>query len=149
MSEGRVTGHCLCKAVVFEYDAAPKWTLYCHCESCRRAASAPAVVWISVPRASFRFAKGAPRTYQSSPGITRGFCGTCGSPLTYESERMPDEVHIYAAALADPTAVAPTLHVFAAEQLPWFEVADTLPRYAVTRAGGAQPLRHGPRADKG
>jgi hypothetical protein len=101
--------------------------------------------WISVARAAFRFTKGSPRYYASSPGVKRGFCENCGSPLTYQAERVPDEIHLYAASLLDPANMRPTRHVFVAEQLPWFEVHDELPRYATTSRGGAAPVRMGPR----
>ena len=127
------TGHCLCGAVQFSYDAEPKWTLNCHCESCRRAISAPMATWLSIPRAALRFIAALPEYYASSSGVRRGFCGKCGSPLTYENEQIPDEVHIFAGALADCAAVQPQAHVFVAEQLPWFDTADKLPRYQQTR----------------
>jgi len=145
MSSGTVEGHCLCGAVVFEYDAEPHWIVHCHCESCRRATSSPITTWISVPRRAFRFTQGMPCYFSSSPGARRGFCATCGSPLTFEAERIPDEVHLYAASLADPAKVTPTRHVFVEEQLPWFETADELPRFAKTSRGGAQPIPHGPK----
>ena len=126
-------GHCLCKAVRFTYDGEPKWTLNCHCESCRRAISAPMATWLSIPRASLRYTAAMPEYYASSSGVRRGFCGKCGSPLTYENEQIADEVHILAGALADPGAVQPQAHVFVAEQLPWFDTADKLPRYQQTR----------------
>ena len=138
------TGHCLCRAIAFVYDAEPRWTLNCHCESCRRATSAPMATWICVPRAAFRYTAGAPSYYASSEGVRRGFCGKCGSPLTYENTKVPDEVHVLAGALDDPNAARPTAHVFSAEQLAWFDAADALPRYAQTRRNGP-PVRHGPR----
>jgi len=144
MAASRIEGHCLCRSVVFEYDAEPNWTLHCHCESCRRATSSPMTTWISVPRAAFRFKQGMPSYFNSSPDVTRGFCATCGSPLTYENRRLPDEVHLLAASLADPAHVRPSRHVFVDEQLSWFEIADRLPRFAKT-SRGAQPIRHGPR----
>jgi hypothetical protein len=64
--------------------------------------------------------------------------------LTYESERIPDEVHLYAASLVNPLIVSPSRHVFVDEQLPWLEIADQLPRFAKTSRGGAQPIRYGP-----
>jgi hypothetical protein len=143
MSVLPVEGHCLCRAVIFEYDAEPNWTLHCHCESCRRTTSSPMTTFISVPRSAFRFKRGTPRYFNSSPDVTRGFCATCGSPLTYENRRMPDEVHLYAASLADPSLVRPSRHVFAEEQLPWLEIADQLPRFATTSRGGAPPVRYG------
>ena len=145
MSNVPVQGRCLCGSVQFEYEGAPNWIVHCHCESCRRATSSPMTTWISVPRNAFRYVKGAPRSFRSSPGVKRGFCETCGSPLTYEGERIPDEVHLYAASLSDASHVTPSRHVFAKEQLPWFETLDDLPRYATTGRGGATPVRIGPR----
>jgi len=143
MSNHSVEGHCLCRAIVFEYEGEPNWTLHCHCETCRRATSSPMTTWVSVPRAAFRFTRGTPRYFASSPGVRRGFCEKCGSPISWEGERVPDEVHLYAASLANPLELSPSRHVFAAEQLPWFETADNLPRYAATSRGGAQPIRVG------
>ena len=139
-----ITGRCLCRAITFAYDATPRWTLNCHCESCRRATSSPMTTWITVPRAAFRFTRGEPTYYGSSPGVRRGFCPKCGSPLTYENEEVADEVHLLAGALDEPNLARPTAHVFTEEQLAWFESADRLPRYAKTRRDGPA-LRHGPR----
>ena len=107
--------------------------------------SSPVTTWINVSTASFRFTKGAVAIFSSSPGVRRGFCPACGSPLLYENDKMPDEIDLYAASLSDPTTVAPTRHVFAGEQLPWFEVHDGLPRYATTMRSGAPPIRRGHR----
>ena len=140
------TGRCFCRAVTYEFTGTPKWTVHCHCESCRRATSSPVTTWISVPREALRFTKGAPRYYRSSPGVKRGFCGECGAQLTYENEGRAGDVDIYAMTLDDPTHIEPRAHVFAAEQLPWIEILDELPRFAKTSEGGkASPIRIGPR----
>jgi hypothetical protein len=139
------TGHCFCRSIAFAFEGEPRWTLNCHCESCRRATSSPMATWISVPRTALRFTGGERSYYASSPGVRRGFCGRCGSPLTYENEQLPDEVHILAGALEEPDAARPSAHVFSEEQLTWFDVADELPRYARTRRDGPV-LRHGPRS---
>jgi hypothetical protein len=138
------SGHCLCRAVAFRYEGKPNWTLYCHCESCRRATSSAVATWISVPRNAFRFTAGEPAYYASSPGVRRGFCARCGSPLSYENERLPGEIHLLAGALSDPRVVEPTAHLYVRDQLPWFETADALARYERFRRDGG-PLRHGPR----
>ena len=145
MTDCSVEGHCFCRAVRFAYTAEPNWVLHCHGESCRRATSSPVTTWISVPKGSFRFTQGSPRTYQSSEGVTRGFCATCGSQLTYENARIPDEIHLYAASLSHPSQISPTRHVFVEEQLLWFDIGDSVPRFAKTSRGGAEPVCVGPR----
>src|ERR671919_609806 len=102
------TGHCLCGAVAFAYDGQPNWTLNCHCESCRRATSGVMTTWLSIPRAAFRYTRGAPAYFASSPGVRRGFCAQCGSPLTYENERLAGEIHVLAGALTEPERVQPS-----------------------------------------
>ena len=145
MDATSVSGRCLCGSIVFQYTGAPNWTLHCHCESCRRATSSPITTWISVPRSAFAFTKGAPRYFHSSPGVRRGFCENCGSPLTYENERVEGEIHIYAVSLLDANYASPSCHVFVNEQLPWFEALDDLPRFATTGRDGASPIRIGPK----
>jgi hypothetical protein len=93
---------------------------------------------------AFHLTKGVWTAYVSSPGVTRTFCGRCGSPIAYKSERVPNQIDLYVGALRNPAAVEPTFHVHVAEQLPWFETADLLPRYERTQRG-ARPVRHGPR----
>lgn len=68
--------------------------------------------------------------------------------MSYEHDNLPDEVHLYAASLDDPAGavVVPSRHVFVAEQLPWFDVHDALPRYATTSQGGTKPVGVGPGA---
>ncbi len=73
----------------------------------------------------------------------RGFCGDCGSPIHYRTERRPDTIDLYACTLDDPAAITPQCHVYAVEQLPWMEVLDDLPRYPGS-SSGAPPIRRGP-----
>ena len=88
-----------------------------------------------------------PVAYESSPGVIRTHCGRCGSPMTYSSNRKPTQVDIFICTLDDPAAVAPTYHAHTEEQLPWFEIADALPRFW-KGSSGTQPVRHGPRPVK-
>jgi hypothetical protein len=138
-----VTGRCLCGDIRYEYIGTPVKILHCHCESCRRHTASPVGSFVCVPRESFRFTQGEPVAYASSPGVTRTHCGRCGSPMTYTSESN-NQVDLYIATLDNPAAIVPTYHVFADEQLPWFEIADALPRYA-RGSKGSEPVRHGPR----
>ncbi|MGB9369369.1 MAG: GFA family protein [Xanthobacteraceae bacterium] len=142
-----VTGRCLCGDIRYEYRGAPLKVLHCHCESCRRHTSSPVAPAVCVTRDSFRYTKGEPVTYVSSPGVRRTHCGRCGSPMTYESDRNMNQVDIFIGTLDDPASVAPTYHVHVEEQLPWFEVADAAPRYARGKTGN-EPVRHGPKPIK-
>ena len=143
----KAEGRCLCGAIAFEFAGEPNWIVHCHCESCRLATSSPMTTWVSVPVQALRFTKGKPHYFNSSAKARRGFCRSCGSPMTYENAGLPDEVHVYAASLQPGFPVEPSRHVFVEEQVDWLEIHDDLPRFATTSQGSAQPIRNGPRAD--
>jgi hypothetical protein len=118
MSEGR----CLCGNIRFTVDGPPKWTSYCHCGSCRRHTGAPVSAYAGFEASKVSFTGGALAYFESSPGVRRGFCGRCGSTLTYEGDRWPGEVHLHVGAFDDAAAFAPTGHAFADERLPWLKL---------------------------
>ena len=119
------TGHCLCGATRYQFDSdAMLWQAICHCESCRRATGAPLVGWIGVRDGAWGWIGQPPASHASSPGVTRSFCATCGSPLAFASTRWPQETHFLAASLSDPTDYHPTAHVFCTEALPWAELHE-------------------------
>lgn len=122
-------GRCLCGAVTYEYSGPESWGGHCHCESCRRNTSSPFTTFFGVPRNAFRFTGKKPAVYESSPGIRRPFCADCGTPMAYDADDDPDDIHLYAASLEEPADFAPQFHVHYAEKLPWIDLNDDLPRY--------------------
>jgi hypothetical protein len=137
-------GRCLCRSIEYEFEGQPLWVAHCHCETCRRATSSAFATYVGVHVDQFRYLKGEPAIYRSSPGVQRFFCATCGSPIAYVGERWPGEVHLYAGSLDNPTQIEPRGHVHVAEQLPWADIHDDLPRFETT-GRGKKPVRRGPR----
>lgn len=132
-----LTGRCLCGAVRYAAPGRPKWTALCHCESCRRSSSAPVVAWMGFAPGDVAWT-GARAFYQSSKIAKRGFCPTCGTQMSFESARWPDEIHLYGASLDDPERFSPSLHCHYAERLSWLHLSDDLPRFPST-ADAAEP----------
>ncbi|MEM7292200.1 MAG: GFA family protein [Pseudomonadota bacterium] len=128
-------GRCMCGRVTFEYIGPENWCGNCHCESCRRNTSSPYTTFFGVPNEAYRFTGETPKTYRSSPGVRRLFCGNCGSPIAYESDRFPDEIHFYVAGMENPEDYRPTHHVFYTEKLSWVEVGDDLPKHIKGSSG--------------
>lgn len=123
------TGGCLCGAVRYEAQERPKWTCYCHCHSCRHATGAPVAAFAGFDEQNFRFTKGEPQVFESSPDVWRSFCARCGTPLTYRATRYPGEVHIHIGSLDEPVGFAPKAHVFYGEHISWFDTADDKKRF--------------------
>ncbi len=126
-------GGCLCGAVRYEARGAGFHATLCHCASCRRAAGAPVVAWVSFAAAGFRFTRGTPGRHRSSAQVERSFCAACGTPLTYRHDTLPDEVDVTTASLDDPSAFPPADQTWTSERLPWLTVASDLPAFARTR----------------
>ena len=126
MSEdtARHAGGCLCGAVRYEASGEPKWIANCHCASCRRALGAPMTTYAGFPAERFAWTTGEPVRFHSSPGVTRSFCGRCGTSLTYEGERWAGEVHVLVGALDHPEDFPPQSDAFAAEKLPWLHLGE-------------------------
>jgi hypothetical protein len=68
--------------------------------------------------------RGAPKHFRSSNAARRGFCGDCGTPLTFEIEGA---VELAIGALDDPTIAAPTIQVNANDKLPFADGIAHLP----------------------
>lgn len=126
----KTTGHCHCGAVSWAYDTGTEtWACHCHCADCRRNCAAPVTSFIGVPVAAFRWTGATPKTYASSPGVTRHFCDTCGTPMAFQADRYAGEIHLYAATLTAPEQFKPQFHVHYDSRLPWLHLADDLPKH--------------------
>lgn len=122
MSQSELTGGCQCGAVRFRAGWLGRATI-CHCRMCQKAFGSffgPLVTSFSVT-----WTRGAPKYFQSSDKVRRGFCGDCGTPLTYEPEG--NEVELAIGAFDDPTLAAPVLQVNPADKLPFFDELTALP----------------------
>ena len=123
-----LSGHCLCGQVRWRYDGPALRNLVCHCESCQRATSSPFTAFIGLHPEHLTWT-GTRNDYESSPGTWRGFCPTCGSRLYYRSDKWPEEIHLHAATLDDPSTHDPDCHVVWEEHLPWIHQLNDLPRH--------------------
>lgn len=127
------TGRCLCGAIRFRIDALPDWVAICHCESCRRVTGSALMTGAGFPRGAVAFEGQDRRFYESSPGVKRGFCPTCGTSIAYENALWPDDIHFMTAIFDRPERIRPQFEIFTADRLPWIRLTDGLPTYAGTR----------------
>ena len=124
------TGSCLCGAIRFEIDKPPISSGFCHCRICQKFTGAPVSVWTAVPVNAVRFTSGAPKLFHSSPIAVRGFCGDCGTSLTYRLIKPEPATHmvIFTAAFDKPEEMTPVVHGGMESRMPWLDINDDLPR---------------------
>jgi hypothetical protein len=128
--------HCLRGTIEIRANGEPSWVGLCHCESCRRATGGVLMGAAGFPRESVSITRGTVSYYASSTGVRRGFCGRCGTALSYENKRWAGDIHLMIGAFDQPATLKPAFHIFAQEQLPWLHFDDGLPRYRTTPSAG-------------
>ncbi len=121
-------GGCMCGAVRYRVNAAHTYSGICHCDDCRRATGGAYVPWFGADPAVFDVTKGEITEYESSPGIRRGFCSTCGTSLTFGGEGWND-IAITIASLDDPNVITPESNVFLSERLHWVTYNEDMRNY--------------------
>jgi hypothetical protein len=128
-------GGCLCGAVRYMFRGLPDWSAHCHCRSCQRALGAGFATWCVAKEENFEVTKGQIKVCETSPGVERGFCGNCGTSLTYvakggvSGQDWTGQVWFLAPTLDDPSIVLPKAHVYVSHQQPWVKLNDGLPTH--------------------
>jgi hypothetical protein len=102
----------------------------CHCRMCQKAFGS--FFGALVTAHDVEWTRGAPKHFQSSNKVKRGFCADCGTPLTYD---YGGPVEVAVGAFDDPSVAPPTIQVNPRDKQPFFDGLCGLP----TRAPGAEP----------
>jgi len=121
------SGQCLCGGVSFEAVGDPKWVGHCHCPSCRKATSAAFASYAGFDASQVQLKGDSLADFASSPGIKRRFCNHCGSPVSFEGETWPGEIHLHVGLFDQPEALSPIGHAFVKTRMPWIKLCDGLP----------------------
>jgi hypothetical protein len=129
-------GRCYCERARFAATGPVRNLCICHCESCRRATGAAFVAWGTVNADQFRILSGDPSAVRTSPEVERTFCAYCGSSLTYSHTLRAGELDFTLVSLDDPSALAPGMHIWVQDKLPWVRLDDGLPQFQTVPGKG-------------
>ena len=120
------TGGCLCGAIRYRASDAPQWASYCHCGMCRKISGAPFTGFVQFQAGTFEWTQGQLIRYQSSNGVIRRFCGTCGSSLTFEADAV---LFVSLGSLDSPDQIDVKCHTYTKTRLPGMALTDGLPHF--------------------
>jgi hypothetical protein len=135
-SEAGYLGRCFCGSIRYHARGAATHLCFCHCNSCRRAVGATPVPWGTFDRQQFSVVSGKLVELRSSPQVVRGFCGDCGTSITYRHEKRPEEIDVTLVTLDDPALLMPEIHIWVQDKLPWIAITDGRPQFDQVRTGG-------------
>ena len=77
-------GGCLCGRVRYEATPTHRDGYYCHCRMCQLAFGNTRAAFFNLRKDQVRWLNSPPSYYASSKIARRGFCGHCGTPLSFE-----------------------------------------------------------------
>ena len=124
-------GGCLCGAVRFEISGPIRSIVYCHCSQCRKAQGSAFATNGIVAATDFRFVSGENELtgYEATPGQTKYFCRTCGSPILSRTASKPHELRVRLGTIESDIAERPAAHIFVTSKANWETIAGDLPQY--------------------
>lgn len=134
-----LTGGCQCGAVRYRVEGSVTDAGVCHCRMCQKVGGNFGMAYFRAPDLSFT--RGTPAAFESSPGVKRGFCAQCGTPLFMRSADEPYDMTI--GSLDHPDALPPLKSQIGIEsQCRWFRDLATIPAFPTTAAyDGREPGR--------
>ena len=124
-------GGCCCGAVHYTIAAEPIRGFQCQCRDCQRdtgSGHSSVMVFprnaVSVTGPVSEFLRGT----DSGAEKSKGFCGTCGSPLYNKPLSKPDMIGIYVGTLDHPGGFRPQEVIYASRGHGWDFLDPTLPK---------------------
>jgi hypothetical protein len=128
-----IAGGCQCGAVRYEAGRLGASSI-CHCRMCQKATGGFFGPYVDVE--DFAWVRGAPKYFQSSAAVQRGFCEACGTPLSFESK---GSVGISIGSLDDPEQAPPTTQLNWPEKLSYADHLGALPEWRNPKTGQTAP----------
>ncbi len=127
MSAPFATGGCQCGEVRYALKVEPFGADFCHCRMCQRAVGNVFAAYADLKAADVEWTKGQPTVFRSSSLAERGFCGRCGTPLTYGPVDAP-YLSVTLGSLDDPELVPIKVHFGVEGMVSWLCLNDGLPQ---------------------
>jgi hypothetical protein len=136
-----LTGGCQCGAVRYAARDAGDGAI-CHCRMCQKAVGSVFWPFLTMRVADLEWTRSYPAIYRSSEVGERGFCATCGTPLTFWHVGK-DMIDLSIGSLDEPANVEPVRQHWASSRVPWFDRLADLPEVK-SSAGPEELLRRRP-----
>jgi hypothetical protein len=117
------TGGCQCGAVRYAVEGPLGEASVCYCRMCQKATGGAFGLFVRANYDRMTWTRGKPKYFVSSNVARRGFCGDCGTPLTWEYEGWID---LTVATFDEAAAIEPVVQMAMGAQFPWLWRLDAL-----------------------
>ena len=129
MSDDAITGGCQCGAVRYEISGPLENVVHCHCSMCRRLHGALFASFGDTDRDHMTIhGEENLGSYESSPGLRRHFCRSCGGQIMVVYDGAPENMAVALGSL-DPGCspghdTTGERHIFWESKVAWYDPAD-------------------------
>lgn len=124
---------CQCGRLVIRCSGEPAGISVCHCLDCQRRTGSVFGVAAFFAKEQVTIAAGSSTAFKrgadSGSSVTFHFCGTCGSTVWWQPERLPAMVGVAVGAFADPDFPAPLQATWDKRQHRWLHLPDEIVSY--------------------
>ena len=99
------TGGCYCGDLRYEADGDTLMKVACHCRECQYISGGSANLIAGMEEDGFRYTKGEPAKFKRDDleeGVTREFCGRCGTPILTRVPESPGAVFVKVGSMDSP-----------------------------------------------
>jgi len=128
------TGGCACGAVRYEIAGEPVFMNDCQCLDCQHKSGTGHGSYLTFAGRKNVKLTGTPTHWDmvgdSGNVKTRGFCPTCGAPVSLTFAAMPDLFTVHAASLDDPARYQPQAVTYTMRGHAWDHLDPALPKFA-------------------
>jgi hypothetical protein len=124
-----IQGSCLCLGITFEFDETEILLFNkCYCSNCQKSSGTGSVTQLQVAGPHFHWIGGQEliSTYESSPGIHRPFCKTCGSRVP-QPHHGGELVAVPAGLLEDDPGIRPEISMHTSSKAKWDTIDESIP----------------------
>jgi hypothetical protein len=129
----RLEGGCSCGAVRYRLDSAPMFVHCCHCNDCQRQTGAAFAVnaLIETDRVALLSGTPVPVAMPTDSGRPHRIfrCPACQIGVWSEYGGLARLRFVRVGTLDDPSAVAPTVHIYTRSKLPWVALPEGVPAF--------------------
>jgi len=129
----KIEGGCYCGAVRYRAEGEPMMRAECFCRECQYITGGGNLMIMAMPTAGFELTKGAVKDYKRADlerGVTRQFCGECGTHLFTRAPGFEVAVIIKLGTMDDPSVFGKADSVnFVCDAQPYHRLPDDIPRF--------------------
>jgi hypothetical protein len=132
------TGGCQCGGIRYAFYAPLENAHVCHCRMCQRATGGLFAALAGGQASNFAWTRGSPAFFASSNLARRGYCGKCGTPLSFQYRTPGARIYTTIGSLDHPEDVVLVKQFGTESQLPWVKFCEQIPGERTGESAQAQ-----------